>query len=69
MKKQISDQEMRDHICDYYDRLKMKALEKFDKGRAEHHESFDQINYPAESESEMIDLLNYRAMAEKVEEN
>ena len=60
------DEDIRNRISDFYDNLKTMALQKFDKGRKEHGENFEEINYEFEIIQEITDIVNYLAMHDYV---
>lgn len=53
---------MRSQIEEYWEGLKDRAIEKFDKGVTEHGDDYASLDYNSEIEKESIDLINYRIM-------
>jgi len=62
-------QEMEGRISDFWDNLKHLSLQKFRKGREEHGENFEEINYDYEIIQEVCDVVNYLAMRDYVRNN
>lgn len=56
----ITDDRVREHICEFCDSLRERLLDKFNRGRMEHGDDLSTLDVSREIEEELVDIHIYR---------